>query len=92
MKLGDVYFVNVCCMVSGLLQLQFLSGAIKRPICPHYELYQEVSQYSLHPCPCIDVADQYDQELHVMWVTMEDGGPLNHIIPLLPRRENRGGQ
>ena len=75
--------------IAGPLQLQFLLGTLKRPIYPHYELYQDVSEYPFYPCSCIDIEDSRD-EIHVMWVAMEEGRNLNHIIPLLPRRENRG--
>lgn len=79
--------------ISGPLQLQFLSGAIKRPIYPHYELYQDVSEYPFYPCSCIDLMEDDPNprsEIHIMWVTTKEDGNLNHIIPLLPRRENRG--
>ena len=77
-------------ITAGPLQLQFLSGALKRPIFPHYELYQDVSEYPFYPCSCIDLEEDSMPEIHVMWVTMEEDGNLSHIIPLLPRRENRG--
>ena len=76
--------------ITGPLQLQFLSGTLKRPIYPHYELYQDVSEYPFYPCSCIDLEEDSRDEIHVMWVAMEEGRNLNHIIPLLPRRENRG--
>ena len=76
--------------IAGPLQLQFLSGTLKRPIYPHYELYQDVSEYPFYPCSCIDLEEDSRDEIHVMWVAMEEGRNLNHIIPLLPRRENRG--
>ena len=75
---------------TGPLQLQFLSGTLKRPIFPHYELYQDIAEYPFYPCSCIDLNEDSRAEIHIMWVAMEEDGNLNHIIPLLPRRENRG--
>ena len=75
----------------GPLQIQFLSGATRHPICQHFQLYQEMSKYSLLPCLCDSDEAQQDDELHIMWLTMDtddttESHILNHIISLVPNR------
>ena len=75
----------------GPLQIQFLSGATRHPICQHFQLYQEISEYSLLPCLCDSDEAQQDDELHIMWLTMDtddttESHILNHIISLVPNR------
>ena len=75
----------------GPLQIQFLSGATRHPICQHFQLYQEISEYSLLPCLCDSDEAQQDDKLHIMWLTMDtddttESHILNHIISLVPNR------
>ena len=70
----------------GMLQIQFLAGAVGVAIQQHSEDDDDeelsLSQLTLFPC-CLSEASA--SVIHIMWVRMTRGSKeLNHIVPLLP--------
>lgn len=75
---------TVFCALLGMLQIQFLAGAVGVAIRQHTEEEDEASfsQLTLFPCCFSEVRLT---TIHIMWVRMSNGSrDMNHIVPLLP--------
>ena len=70
----------------GILQVDFLAGAIGLAIQQHSEEeYDSIYKFMYHPC-CFHQKDF--SVVNIMWVRFEQFGQrseiMNHIIPLIP--------
>lgn len=82
-KLLEMQLLVGSLIVLGMLQIQFLAGAVGVAIQQHVEEDDQASLSKLTLFPCCFSDDV--TIIHIMWVKMtRQSRDMNHIVPLLP--------
>ena len=79
---GVIYPIHCLHVHVGLLQLILVAGALECPIQQHCEVPRDAYDILLMPCGC---CEHVKDPIHLMWIAFEEGGPMNHFVPLLPK-------
>lgn len=76
-------FEKFSVLLTGLLQIQFVSTALRIPIQQYCEIDRDAYDTRLLP-QFVDLSTSLSSSIHIMWIQLPESPVMNHIIPIIP--------